>query len=179
MVEGFANEYTITPTRFVNGLTWGLILMFLLMITLIPASIYFIEKHLLATFGMLFLMLGVFIPTLFFSWYYSPTKYSVSEKEVKIYRPRNVIVIPISEIRKVEAKDFKAYKMLRKWGNGGLFSISGKFWTKADGDFWCYAKNNNFVMLHANTKWVVSPDDKDLFITDVMAKIEKPKKLRK
>jgi hypothetical protein len=176
-MEGiFQNEYTITPDKFVTGITWGISLMALIMTTVIPASIFLIEKHLPLTLGITALMLVIFIPLLYLSWAYSPQKYQVSEKEVRVVRPMGDISIPVREIRKIEEKNLKAYKLLRKWGNGGLFSVSGKFWSKKEGDFWCYAKNNNWVMLHADKKWVVSPDEKELFISDVTSKMEKKRK---
>ena len=82
----------------------------------------------------------------------------------------------MEEITKVEERDFKAYKMVRKFGNGGLYSVSGKFWTKADGTFQAYGKNNNWVMIYAKEKWAVSPDEKELFITDLKGRVEKYKR---
>lgn len=147
--------------------------MFLILAIIVPPVIFFTEGDIPGALLFLLLMAGIGIPVFYGSWHYSPQKYKVSEKGVFIIRPAANIVIPIKEINKVEPKDYKSYKLLRKWGNGGLFSISGKFWNKADGDFWCYGKNTNFVMLHADKKWVVTPDEKELFITDVKGKMEK------
>ncbi|UCH89889.1 MAG: hypothetical protein JSV49_04395 [Thermoplasmata archaeon] len=178
MPEGFATDYTVTPNKFVTGITWFVIIMFLVMATIIPVVIYITERHLLATFGFIALILSVFIPTLLLSWAYSPQKYEVTDEKITIVRPRNPIVIPLAKIIKVEPKDFKAHKLMRKWGNGGLFSITGKFWSKSEGNFWCYGKNDNYVMLHADKKWVVTPDDKEIFIQDVRSKVERARKKR-
>jgi len=75
------------------------------------------------------------IPILIGSWAYSPQKYVVSEKSIKIVRQINSI-------------------------------------------FLMYAKNDKFVMIYADKKYVLSPDEKERFIIEVKNKLEKPGKRR-
>lgn len=171
----FGTEYTVTPARFIMALTWIIALMFVVLAAVISPVIYITEGDLIGAIAFLLLIAGIGIPVFAVSWYYSPEKYTTSERGITIIRPVGDIVIPIEEITKVEPKDYRSWKLLRTWGNGGLFSISGKFWNKTDGSFWCYGKNNNFVMIHAKSKWVVTPDDMNLFITDVKGKMDKVK----
>jgi len=84
---------------------------------------------------MIFLNLIIMIPILIGSWAYSPQKYVVSEKSIKIVRQINSI-------------------------------------------FLMYAKNDKFVMIYADKKYVLSPDEKERFIIEVKNKLEKPGKRR-
>jgi len=180
MSEIYGTDYSVSPTKFVTGLTYGLALVFIILGTIVPFIILLDDEGgLLPAVLFTLLMAGIMIPVYYISWVYSPKKYIISERGVSIIRPKNDIVIPMEEISKVEEREFKNYKMLRKWGNGGLYSVSGKFWTKADGTFWAYGKNNNWVMIHAKSNWAVSPDERELFMTDLKGRIEKFRRRRK
>ncbi|MCK5561051.1 MAG: hypothetical protein KAJ51_10675, partial [Thermoplasmata archaeon] len=107
---------------------------------------------------------------------YSPKKYTLSEKEIRIIRPISSISIPINEINKVEDKEINVFKTIRLWANGGVFSLSGVFYNKQDGKFWMYAKNSRYIMIHARKKYVLSPDEKEQFIIKVKNYLGKQKK---
>jgi hypothetical protein len=128
------------------------------------------------TLGLAALFGGIDVGVIYGTWAFAPTKYSLTDKEIIIRRPAKDLVIPLSELTKVEKKDIKVFKTIRTAGNGGLFAFTGSFYNKADGTFWMYCKNKNYVMLHGKKKYVLSPDDKELFITDISAKMEKIKK---
>jgi hypothetical protein len=180
MQDQFGTDYSITPSKFVNGITYGLGVLFIVLGTVIPYIIYLDEEAgLMVAIYFEILIAGIGIPVYYFSYAYSPKKYITSEKGVTIIRSMKDLEIPIEDILKVEEKDYKSYKMIRKMGNGGLFSVSGKFWTRADGTFWAYGKNNNWVMIYAKEKWAVSPDEKELFITDLKGRIEKYQRHKK
>lgn len=173
MLETYETEYTVTPGPLVKNMTIFVIVLCIVMDAVIPFSIYYYENDAFIALMVSGLITVIFIPLFIGAWAYSPQKYTTSEKGVRIVRPVGSILIPIGEITKVEDKQVSYFKTIRLWANGGLFSMSGKFYNEADGQFWMYAKNNNYVMLYAKTKWVVSPDDRELFITDIKSKIEK------
>ena len=111
------------------------------------------------------------------TWAYSPQKYITSEHEVKIVRPVSPITIQIAQVTEVEEKDINVFKTIRVLGNGGLFAFTGTFYNKADGKFWMYTKNTNYVMLHTkDKKYVLSPDDKEQFIIELKNKLARIKK---
>jgi hypothetical protein len=176
MLDTFESEYTVTPGRLVNIATYSVILLLLFICILPPFFAYYFENDLYIALLILAIDMAVMIPIIIGAWAYSPKIYSVSEKFVKIKRPAKDIIIPLAEIRKVEEKEVKLFKTIRLWANGGIFSMSGKFYNKLDGTFWMYAKNKNYVMIHAGEKWVISPDDKEIFIQDLKGKMERLKR---
>ena len=173
MAELFETEYQITPSNLVKGVTWGISFMFIIMIIIIPTITYYFDDDLILALLLFILFLGIMVPTLAGSWAYSPKKYIGTERSIKIVRPVNIIEIPINKMDKVEEKDMNVFKTIRTWGNGGLFSFTGAFYNKTDGKFWMYAKNSNYVMIYTDKKYIVSPDDKELFINQIRSYIKK------
>lgn len=157
-------EYSVTAGRFVRGMTYFVIILFLALLIIIPYFIYLDEGLGAAFYATLAILLAVYIPLLILSWAFSPSKYIVSEEGVKIERPLRPLFIPMETIKKVEEKDFRNYKLIRKFGNGGLFSQTGSFWNKKEGTMYFYAKNSNYVMIYADKKYVLSPDERFQFI---------------
>ena len=177
MATNFETEFRVTPNRLVKGMTWGVALMFLCMGTIIPLATYLYDEEGSYVGLMLLIMFAaLFSAILAGAWAYSPRSYYLSDKVIRIDRPINSITIPMNKIKKVEEIDFNPLKTIKKWGNSGLFSMTGSFYNKTHGNFWMYAKNDNFVMIHANKKYVLSPDDKELFIKTIGGKIERIKK---
>ena len=171
MNDIFETEFKVTPNNLVKSMTWGFGLVFLCMGIFIPllTFLYANEEEYLWLF-LLILFSVIFGSTYISAWAYSPQTYFVSDRSIRIQRPVKSISIPINKIKKIEPTEINVFKTIRKWGNSGLF------YTKQNGDFWVYAKNNNFVMIHADKKYVLSPDDKELFIQTVTSRIEKSKK---
>lgn len=178
MADIFETEYQITPGRLVKIVSYFIICLFVFMIVFIPIMIYSIEGEEFQAFIVLFLYLIIMIPILIGSWAYSPQKYIVSEKRIKIVRPINSISIPLREIIKIEDRVINPLKTIRLWANGGLFSLSGTYYNKTDGKFLMYAKNDKYVMIYANKKYVVSPDEKERFMIEVKNKLERAGKGR-
>lgn len=168
----FETDYTVTAGRLVRSITAGIILLFIVLGTVVPISIYLIENLFFEAVLFEVIMIGVSVPVVLGSWAFSPQKYSVSETELRIVRPAKTLSIPLNTINKVEQKELSLMKTVRS-GNGGLFSITGKFYNKSEGWFRMYTKNDNFVLLHGDKKVVLSPDDRELFIQDVKSKIER------
>jgi hypothetical protein len=171
----FGTDYNITPDNLVKGMTYLVIFIFIFMGVIITSSIIFIEEDIMAALVFVVIILVVAIPTLYFSWVTSPSSYMISAKGVTIQRPWKPILIPMNKIKNVESIEISYTRTMRA-GNGGIFSISGKFYNKKEGWFWMYIKNKNFVKIEADKKWVVSPDDRELFITDLKGKLEKAQK---
>lgn len=177
MATTFETEYKVTPNRLVKGMTWGFALMFLCMIVIIPLATYIYDEEGSYIWLMLLIMFAAIFSAVFTgAWAYSPRAYFLSDKGIRIDRPINSITIPMKEINKVEEIDFNPLKTLKKWGNSGLFSMTGSFYNKTHGNFWMYAKNDNYVMIHADKKYVLSPDDKEFFIKTIEGKTERIKK---
>ena len=174
MASTFETEYTVTPNRLVKGVTWGVNLMFLCMIIIIPFATYIYDEEGSYVWLLLLILFAViFSGILVGAWVYSPKAYFLSDKDIRIERPINSMTIPLKSIKKVESIEINLFKTIRKWGNGGLYSMTGSFYNRTHGSFWMYAKNDNYVMIHADEKYVVSPDDKALFIQSVEGKLEK------
>ena len=178
MNEIFETEFKVTPSTLVKGVTWGILLLFICMTILIPSSIYLFEEAEAEYLWLyLFIIFAATFSVIFIgAWAYSPQTYFVSDKNIRIKRPVNSISIPIKKTVKIEPIDINKFKTFRKWGNGGIFSSTGLFYTKEHGDFWIYTKNDNYVMVHADKKYVLSPDDKELFIHTVTSKLGREKK---
>lgn len=162
-------KYQITPGPLVKGMTIGVIALSIFMTLIIPIMIYYLEpeKGIQPSIFFLIIDLAIFIPLFVGAWAYSPKKYVVSETGVQILRPVNSISIPIQEISEVEEKEVSIFKTIRLWANGGIFSMSGAYYNKPDGKFWMYVKNRNYVMITANKKYVLSPDEKEQFIIQI------------
>ena len=79
----------------------------------------------------------------------------------------------------MEDRVINPLRTIRLWANGGLFSLSGIFYNKTDGKFLMYAKNEKYVMIYADKKYVLSPDEKEQFIIEVENKLEKAGKGQK
>ncbi len=167
--------YQITPGRFVKVTIALVILLFTVFSIIIPYFIYLDEGVGWTLYITTAILLATYIPILLLAWAYSPQKYILSEKGITIKRPIKPIFIPVEKIRKVEEKDFKSYKLIRKWRNGGLFSITGSFWSKEEGTMHFYAKNGNYVMIHADKKYVLSPDDRFQFVNQLEKYMERRK----
>ncbi len=170
----FDREYSVTPGKVVKVITGFIVSMFAFMLIVTPMIVYLIEVESFIAFY-LFILLGVIIiPTILGAWAYSPNKYILSSHSIKIIRPISAITIPLKDIQKVEPRDINTLNTVRLWANGGLFSMSGLFYNKEDGKFWVHAKNNNYIMIHGNNKkYVISPDERDVFLLDITSKLYK------
>jgi hypothetical protein len=181
MPAALEREYHITAGSLVKSMTGFVIALFIFLTLFMPFVIYYLEPEegILPAIMIVIIDLVVFIPILIGAWVYSPKKYVVSEAIVHILRPIRSIMIPIKDITSVEEKEVSVFKTVRLWANGGIFSMTGAYYNKSNGKFWMYVKNNNYVMITADKKYVLSPDEKEQFIIQLKNHIGKYNKKQK
>lgn len=99
------------------------------------------------------------------TWNY---KVSLNESYLKLHKLANNKIIPFSEIEKVERlPKSEANRMIRAFGNGGLFGYTGLFSHGTHGGMRLYATSaNNMVLLFLRNgkKIVISPNEPENFI---------------
>ncbi len=78
-------------------------------------------------------------------------------------------VLPFADIRTVEAEPLALSSCFRTFGNGGMFSFTGYYWSKQLGHFRAFVTDLNrtvVVRMHKRTA-VLSPDDPEAFARTV------------
>ncbi len=96
--------------------------------------------------------------------------YEVLNEGVKIIKGNDVQLIKKDLILEVKLIDYKDLRFsVRTFGIGGVFGFSGSFTNKKFGDMtWSFTSKDNLVMIVTQKqKFVVSPDNRTLFITEV------------
>ena len=96
--------------------------------------------------------------------------YEVLNEGVKIIKGNDVQLIKKDLILEVKSIDYKDLRFsVRTFGIGGVFGFSGSFTNKKFGDMtWNFTSKDNLVMIVTQKqKFVVSPDNRTLFITKV------------
>ncbi len=171
-------EYRVSAGKGVRAITDSIILMFVLFIIVIPYLIWMQRGICFEFYLVLILMLAIYLPVVIIAWAYTPQRYVVSEEGIAIKRPAGDVFIPLESIRFVEERDFKRTRTIRVMGNGGLFGITGRFWTKQDGTMYFYARNSNYVLIEADKKYVLSPDERFQFINHMRKLMERRDKMR-
>jgi len=96
--------------------------------------------------------------------------YEILSEGVKIVKGNDYEVIKkdtILEVKTIEYRDLRF--SVRTFGNGGIFGFSGSFTNKKNGDMtWYFTRKDKLVMIVTQKhKFVLSPDDRELFITKV------------
>lgn len=94
--------------------------------------------------------------------------YEISNEGVKIVKGNDFEFIKkdtILEVKNIEYSDLRF--SIRTFGNGGLFGYSGSFRNKKFDDMtWFLTRKDTLVMIVTEKqKFVLSPDDRELFIT--------------
>ncbi|MHB0998350.1 MAG: PH domain-containing protein [Armatimonadota bacterium] len=120
------------------------------------------EGSLLYTAGFLALLI-------IFCAQYKPTAYEIGSESVNIIRgwPFSPIVIPISSVTSVDKLVLKGMT-IRTFGVGGLFSAGGWFWNKKIGSFFgAITDSKRTILITANKKYAISPDEPNRFIEDL------------
>jgi len=176
MTDMLETEYTVRPGRLVTGVTRFFFALFFVLMVGIPYSIYKFEGLGPELFGVSALLWAILIPSTLLAWSGSPQSYRISKGGVTIIRPRKPIFIPLGTITAIEKREFKVHRLVRKWGNGGLFSFTGTFWNRTDRTMWFCTRNSNFVMIHAHRKYVLSPDEQDMFMNQLQGHIDRAQK---
>ncbi|MHB0998349.1 MAG: PH domain-containing protein [Armatimonadota bacterium] len=98
-----------------------------------------------------------------------PLRYELGSESIKIVRgwPYQTITIPISSVSSVDKGDYFGL-LARIFGVGGIFSMSGPFWIIGLGIVHTAITNSKrMVLIVANKKYIISPSDPDLFISDL------------
>lgn len=96
--------------------------------------------------------------------------YEVLNEGVKIIKGNDVELIKKELVLDVKPIDYKDLRFsIRTFGIGGVFGFSGSFTNKKFGDMtWNFTRKDNLVMIVTQKqKFVVSPDNRELFITKV------------
>lgn len=96
--------------------------------------------------------------------------YEVLNEGVKIIKGNDVQLIKKDLILEVKSIDYKDLRFsVRTFGIGGVFGFSASFTNKKFGDMtWSFTSKDNLVMIVTQKqKFVVSPDNRTLFITKV------------
>lgn len=112
-----------------------------------------------------------------FSWGLGPSGYVVEDDELQILRPIQKVRYRYDDIRQV--KQLSRADMgvpLRVSGNGGLFGFYGRYYSRKLGwHHWYATRSVDLVGVETVTDgWVlVSPDDREGFVTAVSQRIAK------
>lgn len=149
--------WLLTVTVFVLG---GLVLLAL--------WIYFTggDVSALASFG----SIVIFISGL--SYYFSISKYRLTDTAIIIVRPFDTVTYPRNIIERAERVDKSdLYFAIRTFGIGGVFAYTGQFWNRKFGNMtWYVTRMDCAVMLYCrNKKILVSPDEPEAFIAALTA----------
>jgi hypothetical protein len=93
-------------------------------------------------------MLGAaaFIGALLYACYlYAPVKYEIRDQTLTVHRRINQK--EFTGVTGCTIPDTPFPKALRIWGNGGLFSFSGRFWNRPWGTFYAYVTHHRHPFL--------------------------------
>lgn len=84
--------------------------------------------------------------------------------------------LPRGELLSATADPVAMSWALRTFGNGGMYSFTGFFWTKRLRSFRAYVTDPRrcVVLRFKNRTAVVSPDDPDLFVRELQSPMEAP-----
>lgn len=91
--------------------------------------------------------------------------YTITGDSILIHRLWWNTVLPLKEIRSVEAEPLAMSGSFRTCGNGGLYSFTGWYWSRELGRFHAYVTDlNRTVVVRMNRRTaVLSPDDPENF----------------
>ncbi len=117
------------------------------------------------TFVLVILPLGIYVGALLFLI----RGYILRDHSLLVKRLLWNNHIDLSALRSIEANPAAMSKSIRTFGNGGLFSFSGRFRNKLLGPYRAFAtKPKNAVILKFNDRViVVSPDQPQRFVEEV------------
>ena len=96
--------------------------------------------------------------------------YTVTPEAILVHRLFWDTLLPREGIVSATAEPDAMKWSLKVWGNGGLFSFTGWYWSKRLGRFRAYVTNPNLTVV---LRWekrtaVVSPDDPEAFVRELM-----------
>jgi len=103
---------------------------------------------------------------------FRPIKYAITSREIIVKRPLLDVHINRDSIVSIEPVDEKQLSgAVRTFGVGGLFGYYGRFTNFSIGNMtWYVTHTRNSVLIRTvdNKKIIVSPDDVDSFVVDLV-----------
>jgi hypothetical protein len=95
--------------------------------------------------------------------------YSLTRTSIEIERLGWVTSLPIATLAKVEGDAEAMQRSLRLFGNGGLFAITGLYWSRRLGRYRAFATDPSraVVLRYPRRTVVLTPDDPQRFIVRV------------
>lgn len=118
-------------------------------------------------------IISLLLGTYFVLYSFSPKNYAITEEYVIVNRLFSNKEIKLSSIQKIQELNNNELKWsIRTFGVGGLFGYFGTFWISKLGSMTWYAtKINNAVLIETETtKFVLTPDEQEIFIRELKSK---------
>lgn len=99
--------------------------------------------------------------------------YTITGNSILIHRLWWNTVLPLDEIRSVEAEPLAMSGSFRTCGNGGLYSFTGWYWSREMGRFHAYVTdlNRTVVVRMKRRTAVLSPDDPESFARIIQTRL--------
>lgn len=99
--------------------------------------------------------------------------YVVADGELLVMRPLWRTRLPLAGLRAVEVQPDAMRASVRTWGNGGLFSYTGRYRNRALGPYqaWVNDMNRTVVLRFAERTLVVSPADPEAFAQEIRRQV--------
>ena len=99
--------------------------------------------------------------------------YTITGSTILIHRLWWNTILPLKDIRSVEAEPHVMCGSFRTCGNGGLYSFTGWYWSRELGRFHAYVTdlNRTVVVLMNRRTAVLSPDDPEAFVRAVESRL--------
>lgn len=99
--------------------------------------------------------------------------YVVADGELLVMRPLWRTRLPLAGLRGVEVLPDAMRASVRTWGNGGLFSYTGRYRNRALGPYqaWVNDMKRTVVLRFAERTLVVSPADPEAFAQEIRRQV--------
>ena len=150
-------------TKFFKA-SWGaVVIVVTIVVTLLMVSIastVFFAKDSMSLFQKIFTT-GFPLLVIFLSALYTVRGYTLSPKIMQVHRLFWKTTIPLNLLERVEFSPEITRASVRTFGNGGFFSISGKFHNEPLGSYRALATRpqNSVVLYFEHSTLVVTPDE--------------------
>jgi len=105
------------------------------------------------------------------SVFFSIRGYAIADDTLYIQRIGWNTKIDLSNLTSAEVNPQAMRNSLRKWGNGGLFSYSGKFYNRKLGNYQAYATDpSKAVVLKLRDRTIIiTPEHPERFVSQILA----------
>lgn len=99
--------------------------------------------------------------------------YTITGDSILIHRLWWNTILPLKDIRSVEAEPLAMSSSFRTCGNGGLYSFTGWYWSRELGRFHAYVTdlNRTVVVRMRRRTAVLSPDDPEAFVRAIGSRL--------